>query len=87
MVDLLVRYLRESPDDGSAGRGDLAQRVVVQAYTVLETYLQGDSRKNELYFAQHIVYFSTQYEVEVRRHDEIYAFGRRTDVKLLSWFP
>lgn len=62
VVDQLVDYLQAKQQ----GSKDLVLRVQVQAYKVLETYLQGNSRKNELYFAQHIGYFSTQYEKQVR---------------------
>ena len=60
IVDLLVRYLKAKPSN--FGQSEVAQQVFVQAYIVLETYLLGDSRKNELYFAKHIQYFSTQFE-------------------------
>ena len=72
-MDLLVRYLMAKPRD--LGRNEVIQRVFVQAYRVLEAYLLGDSRKNELYFARHIQYFSTQFEEPVgylRKHHLIH---------------
>ena len=60
---MLVRYLMAKPSN--FGQSEIAQQVFVQAYIVLETYLLGDSRKNELYFAKHIKYFNTQYEEPV----------------------
>lgn len=63
IVDLLVRYLRSRPEH--LVLYELQREAFVQAYSVLETYLQGKSRKNGLYFAKHIDYFSTQYSVRV----------------------
>lgn len=36
------------------------QRVMDAAYGVIQNYLVGDSRKNELYIAQHIPFFQSQ---------------------------
>ena len=63
IVDLLVRLLSSKPPDFESN--ELMQRMYVEAYDCLETYLLGNSRKNELYFAKYIDYFSTQYEVRV----------------------
>ena len=64
IVDLLVRYLRTKPEHIELHQ--LRKKAYVQAYSVLETYLQGNSMKNGLYFAKHIDYFSTQYGAAVR---------------------
>ena len=58
-----MRYLRTKP--GHSALHELEKKAFVQAYSVLETYLQGNSMKNGLYFAKHIDYFSTQYGVAV----------------------
>ena len=41
------------------------QRVFAKSYDVLYHYLQGDSRKNELYIAKHIDFFQTQFDLGV----------------------
>ena len=64
IVDDLVRYLRTKPE--RIELNELRKKAYVQAYSVLETYLQGNSMKNGLYFAKHIDYFSTQYCAAVR---------------------
>ena len=63
-MDLLVRYLKTPiPRDGELR--DMLLELHIQAYSVLETYLLGDSRKNELYFAKHIPHFQEQFSVPV----------------------
>ena len=59
-----MRYLRTKPEEVEVN--ELQRKAFVQAYSVLETYLQGNSMKNGLYFAKNIDYFSTQYGVGVR---------------------
>ena len=59
-----MRYLRTKPEQ--VDLHTMRKKAYVQAYSVLETYLQGNSMKNGLYFAKHIDYFSTQYGVAVR---------------------
>ncbi len=44
---------------------DLLNQIRVRVFGVLETYLLGDSRKNELYVAKFITYFTTQFGVPV----------------------
>ena len=61
VIDLLVRYLKSS----SSSNARLAERIVLEAYDVIEAYLLGDSRKNELYFAKYIDYFNTQFNAKV----------------------
>lgn len=41
------------------------QKIFAKAYDVLYHYLQGNSRKNELYIAKHIDFFQTQFELGV----------------------
>lgn len=37
------------------------EKIVSQEmYRVIQTFLEGNSRKNELYLAKHIAYFQTQ---------------------------
>ena len=64
-MDLLVRFLqqRELPDDLEA-----------LTYTILETYLQGNSRKNELYFTKYLDFFLLQVEEEVSLLFTFYEF-------------
>ena len=45
------------------------QRKVCQAcYKVIESYLRGDSRKNENYLARFIKFFQTQVEINIQTH-------------------
>lgn len=41
------------------------QLVIIKAYDVLVAYLEGDSRKNELYMARHFRFFERQIVFEV----------------------
>ena len=41
------------------------QKIFAKSYDVLYHYLQGNSRKNELYIAKHIDFFQTQFELGV----------------------
>ncbi len=59
-----MRYVSSHPTD--LERNELLLKLFVEGYSVLETYLKGNSRKNELYFAKHIDYFKTQYDRGVR---------------------
>ncbi|XP_075250138.1 inositol 1,4,5-trisphosphate-gated calcium channel ITPR2-like isoform X3 [Convolutriloba macropyga] len=58
IVELLIAVLRldvlNSPDQ------KFLTRIFVKCYDVLDTYLLGDSRKNELYIAGHMEFFLTQ---------------------------
>ena len=71
IVDLLVRLLMVIEDTPAATPecSTLIHHISVDAYDVLETYLQGDSRKNELYFAKYIDFFGTQFEAGVSNID------------------
>lgn len=42
--------------------------MFAKAYDVLYHYLQGNSRKNELYIAKHIDFFQTQFDLGVSLH-------------------
>ena len=64
VIDLLVRYLKLDVSSSSSN-ARLAERIVLEAYDVIEAYLLGDSRKNELYFAKYIDYFNTQFNAKV----------------------
>ena len=63
MVDLLVEVLRYSA--APVSNIELTQRVNAMAYEVIETYLKGDSRKNELYICKYIEFFTRQFSLEV----------------------
>ena len=62
IVDLLTKFLQSSvslPPKNNLGQ------LRMQIYRVMETYLRGDSRTNELYFAKYIPWFSTQFDKPV----------------------
>ncbi len=63
IVDLLVRFLKTKLPSGDMS--NLVEKLHIEALSVLETYLMGNSRKNELYFTKHIEYFNTQFSIKV----------------------
>ncbi len=71
IVDLLVKFLQLSTDQlaGSpanlSGSDHLLRRLCVESYGVLETYLMGNSRKNELYFSRFFDFFRKQFGQDV----------------------
>ncbi|ESO83880.1 hypothetical protein LOTGIDRAFT_236387 [Lottia gigantea] len=60
IVDLLANLL-QIPCRGSPDQMHLT-KIFVEAYSVLYSYLMGNSRKNELYIAKYIDFFLTQFE-------------------------
>ena len=50
---------------------------MVQVYAVLKAYLQGNSRKNELWLARHMEFFLVQIAIDVSKHNTTPSLGQR----------
>ena len=61
----MVRFLKCTQQSLGGAGGQSIQLICGDIYSVMEGYLMGDSRKNELYFAKNIEFFETQFKVEV----------------------
>lgn len=64
LVDLLVQLLQRSFTD--PGVASNVASLHVEAYGVINSYLVGNSRKNEMYMYRHIGFFLSQITIEVR---------------------
>ncbi|EDV25315.1 uncharacterized protein TRIADDRAFT_55241 [Trichoplax adhaerens] len=54
IIELIVQILEPSDND------KFIQSIYCECYKLLNTYVMGDSRKNELYIARHIDFFQTR---------------------------
>lgn len=61
-------------------------RVVTSCYEVLAAFLDGDSRKNELYCARHVSFFESQIaaEVSTKIFYRLFTCYKRLGVVILS---
>lgn len=63
ILDLLVQFVMVT--EQKSVQENYVTKICTSIYEVLRTYLLGDSRKNELYFAKHMDFFETQFDAEV----------------------
>jgi inositol 1,4,5-triphosphate receptor type 1 len=70
LVQILKLYNKESPD------ATALRRVCRGCYKIIEIFLQGDSRKNELYVSRFVPFFEEQMRLELNAEDMLIELVR-----------